>query len=115
MNKTHHAYALALLAGLAFVRPVAADAPPGYYGSVNRNNADDLRRTLHELIDDHSVYPLESEDTDIWEILQLADEDIDNPNNVVDLLHNASFPKQAAPDLTLGFEHAWPKEYGFPD
>jgi hypothetical protein len=95
---------------------LAADPPPGYYASVNRNNAEDMRRTLHELIDDHTVYPLESEEeVDIWDILMLADEDVDNPNHVVDVLRNASYPKQDGPDNLLSYEHGWPRQFGFPD
>jgi hypothetical protein len=93
-----------------------AEAPPGYYAGVNRNTPEDLRQTLHELIDDHTIYPLESEDeVDIWDILQLADENIDNPNHVITVFRNASYPKRDAPDLEVVFDYGWPKQYGFPN
>jgi len=102
--------ALSMLAAPA----VHAEAPPGYYASVNRNNAEELRRTLHEIIDDHTIFPLESDEVDIWDILLLADENIDNPNHVVTIFRNASLPKQDGPDLNLSYDYGWPKEYGFP-
>ena len=105
---------IALLA-TAFAAPALAEPPAGYYGSVNRNSPADLRRTLHELIDDHTIYPLESDDgVDIWDILQLADENVDNASNVITIFRNASYPKQDGPDFNVGIDYGWPKQYGFP-
>ncbi len=55
---------------------VAPAGPPGgYYDSVDDADADTLRATLHEVIDDHSRFPYTSSNTDTWDILELADED----------------------------------------
>ncbi len=91
-----------------------AQSVPEYYGSVNLNSADAMRTSLHAVIDDHKRFPFESEsETDLWDILQLSEEDRDNPDNIITIYRNASYAKQAAVNQTYILDHGWPVNYGF--
>jgi endonuclease I len=74
-----------------------------------------LRSALHEIIDDHIRFPYTSGNTDTWDILELADEDPNNPNNTLDVYKNASYPKAGGGNSNYEREHIWPNSYGFPD
>ena len=91
-----------------------AAIPSGYYDSVNQNNAQTLRSTLHAIIDDHKRFPYTSSNTDTWDILEQADQDPDNASNVIDIYKNASYPKVGGGNSNYNREHSWPKSYGFP-
>lgn len=107
---------LAVIAAASFmVSNVAmADAPAGYYNAVDTTNATTLKATLHAIIDDHQRFPYTSSSTDTWDILEAADQDPDNPNNVIDIYRNASYPKAGGGNTNYNREHSWPKSYGFP-
>jgi endonuclease I len=107
------ALVLALLAALG--SPAGAQPPPGYYDSVDTTSAQTLRTTLHEVIDDHVRFPYTSSSTDTWDILELADEDPNDPSNILDLYLNASYPKAGGGNDNYNREHTWPNSYGFPD
>jgi len=92
-----------------------AQAPPGYYDTVDATNAIDLRSTLHDVIDDHQRFPYTSSATDTWNILELADEDPTNSGRVLDVYKNASYAKVGAGNSFYNREHSWPKSYGFPN
>lgn len=92
-----------------------ADAQQGYYSSVDTTSAATLRPTLHDLIDDHTRFPYTSSATDTWDILELADEDPNNSDNIIDVYKNATFTKQGGGNSFYQREHTWPKSYGFPD
>ncbi len=92
-----------------------ADAPIGYYDSVDTTSAVSLRTTLHEIIDDHVRIPYTSSATDTWNVLELADQDPLDSGRVLDVYHNRSFPKYGAGNTDYNREHSWPKSYGFPD
>jgi hypothetical protein len=62
-----------------------AVVPAGYYNSVDTINGQALHSTLHEIIDDHQRFPYTSTATDTWDILETADQDPDNANNVIDI------------------------------
>ena len=89
--------------------------PAGYYDTVDLTSALTLRNTLHNIIKDHTRYPYTSTSTDTWDILELADEDPNNPNDILDLYKNASYPKQGGGNTYYQREHTWPKSYGFPN
>lgn len=95
--------------------PMAVSAPQDYYATVDPSTRDNLRRTLHELIDDHKRFPYSSTATDTWDVLEEADQDPGNPNNILDLYRNTSIPKQGGGNTFYNREHSWPKSYGFPD
>lgn len=93
---------------------INAAPPAGYYNNVDQSNAQSLRQSLHHIIDDHQRFPYTSSSTDTWDILEAADEDPDNSNNVIDIYRNASFAKQGGGNSYYNREHSWPKSYGFP-
>jgi endonuclease I len=94
--------------------PVFAQIPTNYYSTVDTANAQDLRRTLHDVIDDHRRFPYTASSTDTWDILESADQDPNNQNRVLDIYRNASFNKVNAGNPNYQREHSWPKSYGFP-
>jgi endonuclease I len=91
-----------------------AAVPAGYYDSVNDSNPQALQNSLHEIIDDHTRFPYTSTSTDTWDVLEQADQDPDNPNNVIDIYKNASYAKAGGGNTFYNREHSWPKSYGFP-
>ncbi|MEX1023666.1 MAG: endonuclease [Planctomycetota bacterium] len=105
----------ALLAAL-FVGPLAlAQAPAGYYASVDTSSAVTLRVTLHAVIDDHQWFPYTAGSTDTWNVLEAADEDPGNATRILDVYRNASYAKHGGGNTDYNREHTWPKSYGFPD
>ncbi len=114
-NRLARSLALCVLA-LSFVAGLArAQAPPGYYDTVDPSTPETLRLTLHEVIDDHTRIPYSSSSTDTWDVLELADEDPNDPSRILDLYKNASYPKFGGGNSFYNREHAWPKSYGFPN
>lgn len=103
-----------VVASLMVISSAFATVPVGYYDSVNTINAQALHLSLHEIIDDHQRFPYTSTATDTWDILEAADQDPDNPNNVIDIYKNASYPKVGGGNTSYNREHSWPKSYGFP-
>ena len=90
-------------------------AQPGYYDGVDKSSAQAMRESLHEIIDDHTRYPYTSNATDTWDVLEMADENPDNPGNIITIYHNATFTKLHGGNDFYDREHTWPKSYGFPD
>jgi endonuclease I len=103
------------LAMLFLATSLAAQPPAGYYDPVDATNSATLRQSLHGVIDDHLWHPYTDTTTDTWDILNLADEDPNNMNNIVDLYKNASYAKIPGGVGAYNREHSWPKSYGFPD
>ena len=101
---------LALLPGAAL-----AQAPAGYYASVDDSTQATLRSTLHAVIDDHQRFPYTSGGTDTWDILKQADEDPSNSSRILDVYRNASYGKVSGGGGSYNREHTWPNSYGFPD
>jgi endonuclease I len=89
--------------------------PPGYYDSADMTSSAALRATLHEIIDDHTWFPYTSSSTDTWDILETAQEDPNNPSNILDVYRNKSYDKIGGGSGPYNREHSWPKSYGFPD
>ena len=71
--------------------------------------------TLHAVIDDHLRFPYNSAGTDTWVILELADEDPNNANNILDVYKNASYVKVGGGTGDYNREHTWPSSYGYPN
>jgi len=80
---------------------------PCLYASVNPTDASTLRATLHPVIDDHLRWSYDN----IWEILEMADEDPLDLSQIVDVYKNSPYPKDR---VSYEREHTWPKSYGFP-
>ena len=104
-----------LIAVAFFGPPSSAQAPAGYYDSVDTSSSAALRTTLHEVIDDHVRFPYTSSSTDTWNILEIADEDPGNAQNILDVYRNATYPKAGGGNSFYNREHSWPKSYGFPN
>lgn len=100
---------------LSFYASSVVAIPTGYYDQVNSTSPEALRASLHEIIDDHQRFPYTSSSTDTWDILESADQDPSNPNNVIDIYKNASYPKFGGGNSFYNREHSWPKSYGFPN
>ncbi len=95
--------------------PALAQAPAGYYDSVDTSSSAALRSTLHAVIDDHQRFPYTSGGTDTWDILELAQEDPNNASRILDVYKNDSYAKQGGGNSFYNREHSWPRSYGFPN
>ena len=91
-----------------------------YYATVDTTNAQTLRTTLHNIIDDHTVYPYSfntamtcTNPTDTWTVLCLADEDPSNNSQVWMVYRNNSYTFQGGGQQSYNREHTWPQSYGF--
>ncbi|WP_413894681.1 endonuclease I family protein [Pantoea ananatis] len=77
------------------------------------------RRDGHETIKGHTVYPYSSSSgTDTWAILEIADEDPNNSQRVLDAYRNRSYAKGtdragSGSGLKYNREHSWPNSLGF--
>ena len=91
-----------------------AQIPPGYYDTVDTTTGAGMHDTLHQIIDDHTRYPYTASTTDTWDILNLADEDPNDINRVIDIYKNESHTKINGGTGSYNREHVWPKSYGFP-
>ena len=86
-----------------------------YYSTAIGKTGNDLETALHGIIKGHIRYKYKC----VWNILEYADEDPDNPNNVILLYTQRSTPKsnkdqgQNDPD-SWNREHVWAKSHGFP-
>jgi len=100
---------------LALSAAAFAQAPPGYYDSVDTSSPAAMRATLHEVIDDHLRFPYTSGNTDTWDILEEAQENPSNSAHVIDVYLNASYVKHGQGNSDYDREHPWPKSYGFPN
>lgn len=87
----------------------------GYYDSVDASSPEALRATLHEVIDDHQRYPYTSSTTDTWDILELAEQDPNDPRRIIDVYRNASYVKIGGGVGVYNREHTWPNSYGYPN
>jgi endonuclease I len=101
---------LALLPALA-----GAQIPSGYYDTVDISNPTTLRQTLHAVIDDHLRFSYTSSSIDTWNILELAQQDPNDANRVLDVYRNTSYAKVSGGNSNYDREHSWPKSYGFPN
>lgn len=111
MKFFHQSFAISLLLTL----PAVAQPPAGYYDTVDTSSAVSLRETLHEAIDDHTRFPYTSAAIDTWDILEIADENPENSEEILDLYRNAGYPKAGGGNDNYNREHTWPNSYGFPD
>jgi len=101
----------AMVANVVVTFTTGADVSD-YYAGVDTSSGPALEAWLHNRIKDHTAYPYTASTTDVWDILNAADEDPMNPAHVVDIYKNTSYPKGSA---SLNREHTWPNSYGFND
>lgn len=106
-----------LLAIVTFAASTAAvaQAPPGYYSSLNYASPATLRASLHAIIDDHTKIPYTASTLDTWDVLESADQDPANASRILDVYRNRSYAKAGGGNANYDREHTWPKSYGFPN
>lgn len=107
-------FSFVLLLAVFAVAGALADAPAGYYDTVDLSSPAACRATLHAIIDHHTVYPYTSSSTDTWDILEQADEDPLDGGHILDVYKNRSYVKFGGGNDYYNREHTWPKSYGFP-
>lgn len=60
---------------------------------MNTSSPSQLRCSLHATIKGHTAYPYSGSGTSTWTILEIADEDPNNPNRILDAYRNRSYAK----------------------
>lgn len=92
----------------------------GYYARVNTSSPEQLRCSLHATIRGHTAFPYSgSSGTSTWTILELAEEDPNDPTRIIDAYRNRRFVKGSdragtGSGITYNREHSWPNSLGFP-
>jgi endonuclease I len=95
--------------------------PSGYYASVDASSCQALRTTLHALIDDHTALSYSGAPPSTWDMLEVADQDPNDPGHILDVYRNRSYdkPERRAGGSTpndgtyYNREHTWPNSLGF--
>ena len=98
-----------------YATSVFSQIPVGYYNSVDETNPTTLRDSIHNVIDDHTRFPYTSSAVDTWDVLEIADENMDNSNNIITVYQNDTNGKEGGGNSFYNREHSWPKSYGFPN
>lgn len=91
----------------------------GYYASVNTSSPGQLRCTLHATIRGHTAYPYSGSGTNAWTILETAQANPNNPNQILDVYRNRLYTAISdragtGGGITYNREHTWPNSLGFP-
>jgi len=91
-----------------------AQIPSGYYDTIQDQTGDELKTILYNIIKDHTEYPYTSSSTDTWDILKDADEDPNNPENVILIYSGRSVDAEQEYNNGAGWsrEHVWAKSRG---
>jgi endonuclease I len=93
---------------------VFSQIPAGYYDSSSGLTGNELKSSLHQIIDNHIEFPYTSNNTDVWDILKEADRDPNNTNNVIGIY--SGFSMVASEEYANGNgwnrEHVWAKSRG---
>jgi endonuclease I len=90
-----------------------------YYGQVNTSSPDQLRCSLHAIIRNHTVYPYSGGTTNTWTMLEAAQANPANPNQILDVYRNHYYTAVSGragtgSGITYNREHTWPNSHGFP-
>jgi endonuclease I/methionine-rich copper-binding protein CopC len=90
-----------------------------YYSQVNTTSAPQLRCSLHATIRGHTAYPYSGSGTSTWTILETAQANPANPNQILDVYRNRLYTAISGragtgTGLTYNREHTWPNSLGFP-
>jgi endonuclease I len=103
--------------------------PDGYYDSIIGLEGEELKDALNDIITGHTEYPYTDDDTDVWDIIKVADEDPNNPDKVIMFYSGFSWFKEcqdtvSPPDfcemeiegtmdtVEWNREHVWSKSRG---
>jgi len=109
---------IALPADVTIAFSVASSTVSGYYDHVNTSSPEQLRCSLHQTIKGHTVYPYSGSGTNTWTILEIAQQDPNNANKIIDIYRNHSYTAVADRAGSGGSnkynrEHTWPNSLGF--
>ena len=118
-SEVRNASDVAMAASVEVDFMVGSGETSGYYAQVNTSSAEQLRCTLHLTIRGHTAYPYSGSGTNTWTILETAQANPDNPNQVLDVYRNRLYTAVAdragtGSGLTYNREHTWPNSLGFP-
>lgn len=75
--------------------------PLGYYDGIEDLEGDALKEALNLIVKDHVEFPYSSTNTDVWDILREADEDPNNPDNIIGIYTGLSIPKDCQQGMNL--------------
>ncbi len=114
-NSSRFLLLVAIVLTVSWSLVALADAPAGYYDSVDLSSKATFRVTVHAIIKGQTVYPYTSSSTDTWDVLEDADQDPLNSTHILDLYKNRSTVKYGGGNDYYNREHSWPKSYGFPN
>ncbi len=89
------------------------DASTAYYTGVDTSDGPALEAWLHNRIKNHDAHPYSSGSTDTWDIIADADQDPNNPDNIIDIYQNMSVAKMTGGQGPYNREHTWPNSLGF--
>ena len=114
----HNASNIAMIANVVITFHVASGTVEGYYEQVNTSSPDQLRCSLHQTIKGHTIYPYSGGATNTWTILEIAQQDPNNPAKMIDIYRNRSYTigsdrAGTGSGITYNREHAWPNSLGF--
>jgi endonuclease I len=80
----------------------------GYYMGAGGLDGEALKAFLNELIDDHTFVSY----GDLRDILQITDEDPNNPNNIILFYTGLSIPSTWDSGISWNREHVWARSHG---
>ncbi|HMM56101.1 MAG TPA: endonuclease [Rudaea sp.] len=117
-TSVHDTDNIALQADYSASFTVASGTLGGYYGNVNTSSPEQLRCSLHQTIKGHTIYPYSGGAQNVWTILEIAQQDPNNPAKIIDVYRNHSYTAVSdragtGSGLTYNREHAWPNSLGF--
>ena len=110
-----HLCVFSLLLLVVYSSTTLSQVPTGYYSTIDTTDPTTLRNSIHNIIKDHTRFPYTSSSTDTWDVLEIADENMDNANNIITVYQNDSNGKEGGGNTFYNREHSWPKSYGFPN
>ena len=118
-SEVRNASDVAMAASVEVDFTVGSGETSGYYAQVNTSSAEQLRCTLHLTIRGHTAYPYSGSGTNTWTILETAQANPSNPNQILDVYRNRLYTAVAdragtGSGLTYNREHTWPNSLGFP-
>ena len=91
-NETIIDYEVTILA-LGDLPDPSLNIPDGYYDGIEGLSGEELKAVLNNIITGHIEFPYTDTSTDVWDIMKEADEDPNNPDNIVAFYTGLSMPK----------------------
>ncbi len=101
-----------------FYLTIMSPRSDSYYSTISASlEGSALKNALYNLIKGHTKYPYTDNSTDLWDILSDADEDPNNPDNVIGVYSGFSIYKypsitQSGTSYNWNREHVWAKSHG---